>query len=63
MRAAKDGGAGEVIDGLEKNAREIDRIDTAEIKFITQDLVIEHIFDAISAQVVARIPEELRVVC
>ena len=46
MRAAKDGGAGEVIDGLEKNAREIDRIDTAEIKFITQDLVIEHIFYA-----------------
>ena len=44
MRRAERGGAGEIIDGLGKDAREIDRIHAAKIKFIAQRLVIEHVF-------------------
>ena len=53
MRPAKDGRAGKIIDRLEKDAREIDRIHPAKIKFVAQGLIIEHIFDA-SLRVVER---------
>ena len=33
-RAAEDGRAGKIIDGLEKDARKIDRIYPAKIKFV-----------------------------